>query len=325
MSDRPFYSVIVSNWQGEAWIARVLSALELSAAHVEPHGEVIVVDDASTDDSCRIVRERFPRVRLVVNARNDGFARATMRGVREARGRVVVLCNNDLVVKQDFLPCLLSWFEGGRAQLGDGEAVERRRIFGVGARTIGWWDGKPNQLRMAARWRGARVATDFADPRSPCRTLFLQAGAAAYNRRLLLALGGLSELFEPGYWEDYDLAWRAARAGFVNIYDPRAVALHQGGGSMTRRFGARGVARIKARNHLLFEWSNLSDPRLVAASALRYGYDVGREWLRGDMDAPLTRGLADASARIGQALWRRYSRPAGVVSDDELLSLADGS
>src|SRR5690606_35982014 len=134
------------------------------------------------------------------------------------------------------------------------------RLFGVSARTLSWFDGKPNHRCMNGVWQGGRLTPAWRAPEVAERCLFVQAGAAAYRRDMFLELGGLGDLFHPGYWEDYDLSYRAARAGYENIYDPRAVALHHGGGSMTKRYGAQGVARFKARNHLLFEWSNLDDP-----------------------------------------------------------------
>jgi len=318
MSPRPFVSIIVSNWEGEDLLPRALSSLQLSARRLERPWELIVVDDASLDGSAALVRERFPRARLLVNEVNRGFGRTTMRGVAAARGAVVVLCNNDLDAREHFLPHLVRWFMKPEAELADGRRVSRRRLFGVSARTISWWDGSPNQLLMNGEWRGGRITPTHRAPETADHCLFLQAGAAAYNRSLLLRLGGLSELYEPGYWEDYDLAYRAGKAGLVNLYDPDAVALHHGGGSMTRLYGAGGVASLRARNHLLFEWANLSDPNLVLRYGLRLALSVGREWLGGG-DSRLTRALLDAAPRLPQALGRRMSRPATSVGDRRLL------
>lgn len=318
MTGIPDFSVVVANWEGERWIARTLSALQLSARVTGLAGEIIVVDDASADGSVDVVRRSFPKVRLLVNERNEGFGETTMRGVRAARGRVVVLCNNDLVPKEEFLPNLLRWFTGEAARLPGNVVIPRDRLFGVSARTLSWFDGTPNQLCMGAVWQGGRITPAWTDPRRPSPVLFVQAGAAAYDRAALLRLGGLSPLFAPGYWEDYDLSYRAAKAGYASIYDPDALALHHGGGSMTKRFGEQRVARLKARNHLLFEWMNLSEPRLVASYCARLAFSVAREWATGRPPA-LTLAVLDALGQLRPALAER-SRRRRTIGDGVLLA-----
>jgi hypothetical protein len=301
-SDKPDVSIIVVNWEGEEWLARCLSSLQLSARHSGRACEMIVVDDASTDGSVALVRERFPKAVLLANPHNRGFAWAVTRGVLAARGRHVVLCNNDLVAREEFVGELLAPFEGTRA----------KRLFAVSARTMGWYDGKPNQLCMGAVWKGGRLTPAWSDPSTVSRCLFVQAGAAAYRRDLWMKLGGLASLYEPGYWEDYDLSWRAAKAGLEQVYAPRALALHVGGGSMRKRYGDEGVERMKARNHLLFEMANLSSPRLLAEWSARLPLNVMRQW------PGYARGLADAAPRLAAALARRVSLPR-VVPDSALL------
>src|SRR5690606_12160882 len=135
-----------ANWEGAEWIARALSSLQLSARAANRSYEIIVVDDASRDNSIAIIRERFPRVKLLVNPRNVGFGETVMRGVHEARGSVLILCNNDLVVKEEFIPRLAEWFAAPTINLPSGERFPREKLFGVSARTVSWFDGKPNQV-----------------------------------------------------------------------------------------------------------------------------------------------------------------------------------
>jgi len=307
----PLVSIIVANWEGEAWIARALSSLQTSARAADHHFEVIVVDDASSDGSVDLIRKRFPRVRLVQNPRNLGFRRTVNRGVRAARGRVVVLCNNDLSVQETFIGNLTRWFiEPPQNVPGP--------LFAVSARTLGWYDGRPNQLCMGARFRGGRITPAFLDPKEPTPCLFAQAGAAAYDRELFLRLGGLSSLYEPGYWEDYDLSLKAARRGWAQLYDPSAIALHIGGGSMQKRFGAQRVAMYKARNHLIFEWRHITSPALAIRHAAQLPIALFREAAAGE--TTFLRAVAGATARI-PAIWRARlaDRSNSPRSDKELL------
>lgn len=284
----PELSIIVPNWNGSEWLSRCLSSLQISAQLAARPHEIIVVDDASSDDSVPMIRSRFPRVRIIRNRANRGFARSVNRGVSETTGRYLILCNNDLTVRESFIGELLKPFD---APLGES-------VFAVSARTQGWYDGKPNQLCMAALWRGGRLTPAWSDPPQPAPCLFVQAGAAAYRRSVWQQLGGLSYLYEPGYWEDYDLSWRAAKAGWQQVYNPHAFALHVGGGSMSRRYGRARVEAMKARNHLLFEAANLTAPRLLAEWAARVPLHANRS-------TNFSRALMGALPRLPQALRQR--------------------
>ncbi len=313
----PQVSIIIANWQGEEWITRAISSLLTSARTSQASFELIVVDDASTDGSVALVRSRFPRVRLLVNPRNAGFRRSINRGVRAARGSIVVLCNNDLSAKESFIPNITRWFDPTSRP--EGVVPPGRPLFAVSARTVSWYDGSPNQVCMGAVWKGGRLTPAWDAPRSAAPCLFAQAGAAAYDRSLFLRLGGLSPLYDPGYWEDYDLSMRAARRGWVQLHDPTAIALHIGGGSMTRRYGEEGVALMKARNHLIFEWRHLRDLGLVASHAARLPLSLARGCLPGGA-ALFPRAFLGALARLPAILRARAGDPVGrTPSDRELL------
>lgn len=309
MTTEPIISMIVPNWNGGRWLGRCLSSLQIAARAAQVPTELIVVDDASTDESVDLVRGQFPRARLVTLRRNVGFARAVNLGARKARGKYLLLANNDLSARQDFVAKLHGAFDEDRTG----------RLFAVSAKTVGWYDGKPNQLCMGAVWKGGRITPAFSDPdrRSPC--LFVQAGAAMYDRRRFLQLGGLCTLFEPGYWEDYDLSWRAGRMGWLQMYEPAALALHIGGGSMTRRYGPDGVARMKSRNHLLFEIRNLRSPRLLLEWGARLPLALSRDFTNGRVPSSLTSGLVEAFPRLATAVSGRISI-SGSVKDEELLA-----
>lgn len=303
----PHLSIVIANWNGGHFLRRCVSSIQISARASGRSHELIVVDDASDDDSVAMVRAEFPRVRLLANPRNVGFARSVNRGVRASRGRVLVLTNNDIVAREPFIENLVRWFDEKRTS----------PLFAVSAKTVSWYDGKPNQLCMGAVWRGGRITPAWSDPGEAAPCLFAQAGAAAYDARLFKKLGGLSCLYAPGYWEDYDLSWRAARRGWSQLYDPEAFVLHIGGGSMTKRYGADGVALMRARNHLLFEAANLRSPRLLAEWCARLPVQLAREFPRARQ--PFTRALFAAAGRYRQVANRRFREPSGLT-DEKILS-----
>ncbi len=302
------FSIIVPNWNGKPYLARCLSSLQLSAKRTGLSYELIVVDDASTDDSWRIVEERFPRVRLLRNETNSGFAASVNRGVSVAAGEIVALINNDIVAKEDFLPALLEPFRS-----------ESARLFGVSARTVSWGDQQPNHINMSARFDRGLFELQWRESPQQARTLFLQGGACAMRRSVFFELGGFNLLYSPGYWEDYDLSYRAARCGYTNLYEPRSQAYHLGKGSMRQRLGHAGVASLMARNQMLFTWLNLTDIDLLIKHFLWLPLHMGKEFLTAS-GFTLTKAFLRALRCVPRILGHRLRRRDPVrMSDKEVL------
>ncbi len=86
--NHPKVTVVVVSYNTKDKLRKCLAA-------IEPEHEVIVVDNASTDGSTEMVREEFPKTRLIVNQENRGFGAANNQGLLEARGEMVLLLNSD--------------------------------------------------------------------------------------------------------------------------------------------------------------------------------------------------------------------------------------
>lgn len=288
---------------------RCVSSLLLSArAHGKPF-DFIIVDDASTDESCGILEKTFPDIRLIRNKRNRGFGYSVNRGVKAARAPIAILANNDIVAKEDFVSNLLKPLEEKGSEL----------LFGVSAKTVNWTDGSPNHLNMNAHFEKGIINLDYEDSQVACSTLFLQGGACALRRDLFLKLGAFLPLYHPGYWEDYDLSYRAAKMGFRMIYEPGALAYHLGKGSLLKVLGKEGISGLTARNEFFFTWLNLSDGVLLARHFLLLPFHLLWEMISGK-SLNLTRGFFKAAPHFLEVLLeRRKRRIKPRVSDRMLL------
>jgi N-acetylglucosaminyl-diphospho-decaprenol L-rhamnosyltransferase len=90
-------SVVIVNWNTRELLAQCLEAVY---AHPPDCAfDVWVVDNASSDGSAAMVRERFPQVHLIENRENVGFARANNQAIRQSTGRYVLLLNSDAFVQ----------------------------------------------------------------------------------------------------------------------------------------------------------------------------------------------------------------------------------
>lgn len=303
------YSIIIANWNGAPFIARALSGVEASARQASGVGEVIVIDDASDDDSPEIVARRFPDVRLIRSEVNRGFAASVNAGLNEARGEIAILLNNDIVVRPDFVSTALAPFDENDAD----------DLFAVSAKTLQWTTGRPNHVCMNGQWVRGKIELTWSNPDGRAPALFVQAGACALRREWALRLGGLRDFYRPGYWEDYDLSYRAARCGWRSVHDGGVVAHHLGKASLEARYGEDGVDAMKARNEILFHWANLDDTGLMASFAVGLARRVCGDLARGRLG--MLSATLKAFGRLSAVLAdRRAASRKSAVGDASLLS-----
>lgn len=221
----------------------LVEALEHLAAQTVDH-DVIVVDNGSTDGTAETVAERFPAVHVLALPENLGFGRAVNRGVAAAETDVVVLINNDVLCRPDFLERMLEPLEDERVGMVAGVLLQHDRPHLVDSagieldRTLRSWDSLWN--------RPVDELTRADEPVGPC------GGAAAYRAQAYRGVGGFDEAFFA-YWEDVDLALRLRLAGHGCRRAPDARGLHRHGQTVgaasprQRRLEAFGRAYVLAR------------------------------------------------------------------------------
>ncbi|MEA2407368.1 MAG: hypothetical protein QOE69_1487 [Thermoleophilaceae bacterium] len=245
-------AVIVTRDRAELVVAALRSArAALDAAGAR--GELVVVDNGSTDDSAERVAREVPEARWIAMGDNLGFSTAVNRGLREGTAEWVLLLNNDATLESDALRIALD--APIPADVGT-IALQMR------------FAGRPeivNSAGIGVDVLGVAFDRFLGEPAeggasAPAEVFGACAGAALFRRAMLEDIGG----FDSGifvYLEDADVAWRARMAGWRALYAPDAVAWHAH--SATARHGSsfkyfhvgRSRVRILARNadrrHLL--------------------------------------------------------------------------
>lgn len=227
--------------------------------------KVWLIDNGSADGSVEHVTRYHPWVRVVANETNLGFSRAYNRAVGLCETRWIAFLNNDTRVKADWISALHSVAErhpdaaaiASRIMSWDGE-----RIDFVGADTF--FTGHALQQEVGASAVGRRFATR--------PLLFGCAGALMFRRDLFVELGG----FDPAYFsffEDVDLGWRAALAGFETWFASDAVVRHRLHATWGDGITSRGRYLLE-RNALFTVFKNYADERmgviLLTAAALTF-------------------------------------------------------
>lgn len=201
-------SVIIPVWNGAGVVGRCLDAL---AAQVPAPAEIICVDNASVDDSADVVAAR-PGIRLLRQAVNLGFAGGVNVGLAAAGGDLLILLNQDCLVRPGWLAALS---EAAAASPG---------VLGC---TIYHADGVVDHRGALMKRPMAYGEHLTAECEAPVRPVDYVTGAAfAVARQVWQSLGPLDDGFYPGYYEDADYCYRARRKGFPVACSPKAEADH---------------------------------------------------------------------------------------------------
>ena len=183
--------------------------------------EVIVVDDASTDETTSL-EEFVEGITVLHNETPERFIRACNAGVASARGTYVVLLNNDTEPTVGWLDALIDAFHrfdrvglvGSRLLYPDGRQQEAGGIV--------WGNGDP--------WNYGRLENPWEPRFSYARQADYLSGAALMTTRAIWDnVGGLSSYLEPMYFEDTDLAFKVREAGFTTWYIPSSIVYHYEG------------------------------------------------------------------------------------------------
>jgi len=242
--NEPELSVVIVNYNGGKLLANCLSSLRDHPASCSM--EIVVVDNASTDDSGRRVAEDFPEVRLARETTNLGLAKAINRGLRIVRGQYLLSLDNDTRVMAGALDALVDFLRdhpdagavGSRLYNPDQTPQRTARrtpgamnaIFGRRSIVTKLF---PNN-RISRRY----LMADQLDATKPFEVGWVSTAALMVRRDVLNTAGALDEDFFV-YWVDADWCARIRRAGWAIYCEPRSAVIHDenlaGRGRRSRR------------------------------------------------------------------------------------------
>lgn len=237
---KPSISIIIPTFNGQHLLKKHLPAV---IKHSPPGTQIIVVDDGGSDDTATFLKKNYPKIKLLRNSTNLGFVKSINKGVAASTADLVVLLNNDVHPGPDFIKNSLDHFNN--PQLFAVTFHEDSSSYPH----LSFTQGKLNFIKTKPTSR-------------PHYSAWASGGSSIIRRKFWQQLKGFNPVYSPGYYEDFDISWRAWQQGLLIIWEPKAKVSHQHE-STFKTLDPNFINNLRQRNELLFHWFNLTDPRFI--------------------------------------------------------------
>lgn len=233
-SSQAIVSIVIVSWNARDYLLQCLESLTPVACRFPM--EIVVVDNASSDGSAELVENNFPKVRLIRNPTNLGFAKANNLGIAASAGPYVCLINSDVKVLPDCISRLVDYCEqnpdvgmvGPRIIGGDGKLQRSCRGFPT------LWNMLCRALALDSIFPKIKLFTGYSLsywPQNDTRPVNILTGCFWLVRRETLGQVGLLDESFFMYAEDMDWCRRFWKHSRPVVFIPFAEAIHYGGGS----------------------------------------------------------------------------------------------
>lgn len=254
-------SIVIVNWNAQPYLCNCLRSI-FSQSKDNLSFEIIVVDNASTDDSVPAVKAQFPEVQIIENTENQGFAAANNQGIRVSAGKFILLLNPDTVVFNDSLPTLL-------------EVASRHPEVGVLGPCLLNQDGNiqpsvmsfPSLPSIVKSFVRARIhGVSKIAPNTEKEIVFVPcvSGACLLIRGEVFEQVGLLDESYYMYGEEIDFCYRLSNAGWKVAYTSLVSIVHLGGQSTKHVLEQMYVERRRSRIRFLLLHRGFLQAFLVA-------------------------------------------------------------
>lgn len=278
----PELSIIIVNWNGGDLLTHCVESIVTS--RTQAPFEVIIVDNASTDDSLARLQASATsasllskgQLRIIRNSENVGFGRANNQAFALTDSRFVFLLNPDAEVAPDAINVLLDTINSDTKIGGCGPKIlnaDGSTQTSVFFNPPCAWHTFLWQLKLYSllpRSIRGEILLGRHWSHNHKRDVPMLIGAALLLRRdVIEQVGGFNEDFHM-YGEDNELCWRIARAGWRLIFEPAAVVVHHGGVSATKRWSPMEQLRVKLEAGFRFEQLALTRRGLIANQLANY-------------------------------------------------------
>ncbi|CCI22888.1 glycosyltransferase [Microcystis aeruginosa] len=220
-SDDPLVSIIIPAYNQFAYTFNCLESLSVNLSSDLAY-EIIIVNDASTDDTLEQLATLVKGIKVLTNAENSGFIRSCNYGASQAKGQYLYFLNNDTRILENCLESLLKLI------------VNNPQVGAVGSKLI-YANSKQQEAggiiwNSADGWNYGRLDSPDEPEYNYVRPVDYCSGASLLvPTELFKQLGGFCQDFIPAYYEDTDLCFAIRELGYQVLYQPQSNVIHYEG------------------------------------------------------------------------------------------------
>ncbi|MDD2530512.1 MAG: glycosyltransferase family 2 protein [Bacteroidales bacterium] len=261
-------AVVILNWNGKALLEKYLP----SVIQYSKEAQVIVADNASSDDSISFLKENYPQIKIIQNKENLGFAEGYNQALLHVNADYYVLLNSDVEVTENWIGGIIDLMEKNpkiaccQPKL---LSYNERKYFEYAGAAGGYIDylGYP-----FCRGRVFNYVEEDNGQYDDAKEIFWATGAVMFVRASLYqSFGGLDKDFFA-HQEEIDFCWRLKNAGYKIFYYPHSVCYHLGGGSLNKTSPFKTF--LNFRNNLYLLYKNLPKEKQFKIFAQRFFLDI---------------------------------------------------
>jgi len=262
-------SIVILNWNGENYLKQFLPQLIENTQL--PGVEIVVADNASTDNSMAILSERFPTVKTILLDKNYGFAGGYNKALTQIKADYYVLLNSDVEVTSNWLEPLIGYMNSHQEV-----AACQPKILSYSQRTHFDHAGAAGGFidRFGFPFCRGRIFGEVEEDKGQYDSIvdvFWATGACMMVRsELYWKVGALDDDFFA-HMEEIDLCWRMKSRGYRIVTIPESTVYHIGGGTLDMENPHKTY--LNFRNNLLLLYKNLPSQSLKKTMQWRYFFD----------------------------------------------------
>lgn len=235
-------SIIIVNHNSKKLLRDCLKSIFQNIKDID--FEILVVDNASLDESLEMIRSEFSEIKVIINKENFGFARANNQAIKKAEGKYILLLNPDTIILDKNFKKFIKFMEEhsevkacGPLVLNSDKTMQRQCKRGLTTfwNSFTYYSGLWRLFSQNKWWRkkfGGYFLLNKPDDEI-CEVDNLSGAAMMVKREILEKVGLMCEDYVM-YWEDIDWCFRIKQAGWKICYFPSTKIIHYGGAGGTQ-------------------------------------------------------------------------------------------
>jgi len=261
-------AVVILNWNGKNFLEKFLPFV---VSYTAPDAQLIVADNASTDDSVAFLRSNYPQIKIIKNTSNGGFAKGYNDALKQVDAQYYVLLNSDVEVTPGWIDPLVKLMDSDEniaACQPKIKSYHQKNYFEYAGAAGGFID------KYGYPFCRGRILNNVEEDKGQYdddREIFWATGACLFIRaNCFHQLNGFDEDFFA-HMEEIDLCWRLKNVGYKIMFCSGSTVYHVGGGTLNKLSPQKTF--LNFRNNLILLFKNHASQYFVIKLFIRFVLD----------------------------------------------------